>query len=211
LAGRSVFVSGSLPTNAPDDQRRKVESVARELGRVIAEREKRLVSGFGLTVGSAAIAGALGVILKEPMPNLEKSLLLRPFPQQAPAGMDMATFRTRYREGMIQQAGVAVFVSGLKEGTGNGSPAVADGVIEEFETAQRLGRATVPIGATGGAAAEIWKRLDSAGTLPPGLTRKDFEALNAAGHRPEALAKIVDKVIAFVDKPDPKRRRAGRR
>jgi hypothetical protein len=210
LAGRSVFVSGSLPLSAPDDQRRSVEDVAREVGRVIAEREKRLVSGFGLTVGSAAVSGALGMILKEATPNLEKSLLLRPFPQEAPPGTDMATFRTRYRDGMIQQAGVCVFICGLKEATGGGPPIVADGVVEEYESAKRLGRIVVPIGATGGAAAEIWHRLDKAGTLPPGLVRNDFDDLNAAGQSPAALAKIVGKVITALDKPASKPKRAGR-
>jgi hypothetical protein len=111
LAGRSIFVSGSLPPDAPEDQRHHIENISREIGRVVAEHEKRLVSGFGFTVGSAAVSGALGVILKEPTPNLEKSLLLRPFPQEAPPGTDAAGFRTRYRDGMIQQA---VFVCGLK-------------------------------------------------------------------------------------------------
>lgn len=203
LAGRSVFVSGSLPPAAPDDQRRRVEDVAREVGRVIAEQHKQLISGFGLTVGSASVAGALSVILKEPTPNLEKSLLLRPFPQEAPAGIDMATFRSRYREGMIQQAGIAVFIAGLKE-DGGGVLVTADGVIEEFETAQRLGRVVVPIGATGGAAAEIWKRLDKAATLPPGLKREDFDTLNTTATTPQAIAKVVQKVMEAADKSRPR-------
>lgn len=62
LAGRSVFVSGSFSDSANLDQRSYIEDVAREVGRVIAEHEKHLVSGFGLMVGSAVIAGALGVI-----------------------------------------------------------------------------------------------------------------------------------------------------
>ena len=101
LAGRSVFVSGSLPLSADADQRSYVEAVAREVGHVIAEHEKRLVSGFGLVVGSAVVAGALSVILDEHAPNLEKSLLLRPFPQEPPSGLHMKEFQRRYRDGMI--------------------------------------------------------------------------------------------------------------
>jgi hypothetical protein len=118
LAARSVFVSGSLSDKAPDDQRRRVEDVARAVGHTIASQQKRLVSGFGLVIGSAAIAGALGVVLSEPTPNLEKSLLLRPFPQEPPDNMDIASFRTRYRDAMIQQAGIAVFICGLKDSAG---------------------------------------------------------------------------------------------
>jgi hypothetical protein len=200
LAGRSVFVSGSLPTDAPDDQRSSIEDIAREVGRAIAERQKRLVSGFGLTVGSAAIAGALSVILREPTPNLEKSLFLRPFPQETPAGLDMTTFRTRYRESMIQQAGVAVFIGGFKADTGSGSLVVAEGVIEEFETARRLGRAVVPVGATGGAAAELWNQMDKADALPFGLKRPDFDKLNNVATSAHEIAKIIQKVIEAAGK-----------
>ena len=206
LASRSVFVSGSFPLSAPADQRHRIEDVAREVGRVIAEHEKRLVSGFGLVVGGAAIAGALGVVLKDPTPNLDKSLLLRPFPQEAPPGLDKAAFHARYRDAMIQQAGVCIFICGLKESAGKGVPVVADGVIEEFESAKRLGRIIVPIGATGGAAAEIWAQLDKAGVLPLGLNRKDFDNLNIAKPSPQAVAKIVEKVINAADRAKPRKR-----
>jgi hypothetical protein len=68
LALRSVMISGSFPDvldPANIDRRRQIEAVARGVGRLIAERGKRLVSGFGLVVGSASISGALDVILKE--------------------------------------------------------------------------------------------------------------------------------------------------
>ena len=42
LARRSIFVSGSLAISAKADQQRYIEGVAREVGRVIAEHEKRL-------------------------------------------------------------------------------------------------------------------------------------------------------------------------
>jgi hypothetical protein len=47
-------------------------------------------------------------------------------------------------------------------------------VLEEFKAAQALSRVVVPIGATGGAARQIWQTLAS----PPGLSRREFERLN---------------------------------
>jgi hypothetical protein len=204
LAGRSTFVSGSLPPSAPDAERRRVEDIAREVGRVIAGRNKRLVSGFGLSVGSAVVSGALGVILQESTPNLERSLLLRPFPQEAPAGTDMVTFQARYRDGMIQQAGVCVFICGLKEESPGRPQIVADGVLAEYESAKRLKRVIVPIGASGGAAEVIWHRLNAAGDLPAGLTRKDFDDLNSDAKSASDLAKIVGKAIAALGASGPK-------
>ena len=173
--------------------------MSREVGRIIADQQKRLISGFGLGVGSAAVAGVLGVILREAAPILEKSLLLRPFPQESPAGLDMATFRNRYRDGMIQQAGMCVFICGLKDGSGK-TAVIADGVLEEFESAMKLGRIVVPIGATGGAAAKIWDRLNKRGMSPAGLSKADFDRLNDSRQSASDLAKIVEKVIKAIDK-----------
>ncbi len=201
LAGRSVFISGSYPENAPNDDRRYIEEMARQIGREIARHEKRLVSGFGLVVGSAAIAGALEIILAEPAPNLERGLLLRPFPQTIPKGMAKAVFYERYRQAMVQQAGVCIFIGGLKD-TGKAAPAIADGVLEEFKQAQAASRIVVPIGATGGAAREIWQQMaKDAGWAPPGLNRREFEQMNKDGLAPADAAKLVEKVLKAVDAP----------
>jgi hypothetical protein len=203
LADRSVFVSGSLPLCADSGQRDYVEGVAREVGRVVAEHEKRLVSGFGLTVGSATIAGALGIILGEAAPNLEKSLLLRPFPQEPPSGMEMKAFLRTYRDGMISQAGLCVFICGLK-GAPGAAVVMADGVMDEFESAKRLKRLLLPIGATGGAAKKIWDEVArDLATLCPHISRRDFDLLNDSKQTPQALASIVGKVIAAADKAVP--------
>jgi hypothetical protein len=146
------------------------------------------------------VSGALGVILREPVPNLEKSLLLRPFPQEVPPGADLVRFRTQYREGMIQQAGLCVFICGLKDGTGGGSAVIADGVIEEYESAKRLGRAVLPVGATGGASEVIWRQAKAAGARPAGLSGKDFDELNSSATTPAAVARIIGKAIAALDK-----------
>ena len=211
LAGRSVFISGSFPSDLMNDERRYVEEVAREVGRLIVDQEKRLVSGFGRVVGSAALAGALGGILSETAPNLEKSLLLRPFPHKSPAGTTPVEFKRKYRDGMIQQAGICVFICGLRQAAGQ-EPAVSEGVLDEFESAKRLGRVTIPIGATGGAAARIWKDMsEEAGWTACGLTREDFERLNQSMLPPNEVVKIIRKAMAqsgktSVAKPATKRK-----
>lgn len=146
-------------------------------------------------------------MLNEAAPNLEKSLLLRPFPQEAPAGIDMTAFRSRYRDGLLQQAGIAIFICGLRDAPGEGTPVLASGVIEEFESAIRLGRIVIPIGSTGGAAAELWRRVSRGKThLPPGLSITDFGRLNDPTQSAHQIGKLVEKVIAAADMPAPRRR-----
>lgn len=152
------------------------------------------------------MAGALSVILDEHAPNLEKSLLLRPFPQEPPSGLHMKEFQRRYRDGMIQQAGICVFICGIKENPGStsGAPIPASGVIEEFESAKRLQRILIPIGATGGAAQTIWNLVGKElSKWCPYISRKDYGRLNEMKRKPKELAQIVGRVIAAADKAGP--------
>jgi hypothetical protein len=191
LAGRSVFVSGSFPDTTNNDERLYVEAVAREIGRTIAKQKRRLVSGFGLVVGSAVVSGALEIILSEAAPNLEKSLLLRPFPQKTPDGIEKAAFHQRYRESMVQQAGTCIFICGLKSDA-KSEPVIADGVLEAAKT---LGRRIVPIGASGGAARRIWETLAKADYAPQGLSPEEFRKLNEDNLSPSGAAALVAKVM----------------
>jgi hypothetical protein len=205
LASRSVFVSGSFPDTtdaAHMAERRRVEEFAYKTGGLIAERKQRLVSGFGLVVGSASIAGALNVILGENTPNFDKSLLLRPFPQGAPSGVSDASFRSKYREGMIQQAGACIFIAGIKATGSAGKVAFrqADGVIEEFEMARKLGRAIIPLGVTGGSASAIWRKVKSDySSFWRAPQRKDFELLN---DDTAPVANIMDAVKRMLSSLD---------
>lgn len=97
---------------------------------------------------------------------------------------------------MISQAGICIFICGLKAapGTKPAAPLIADGVLEEFESAKRLKRVLVPIGATGGAAKEIWDHVaGDLATLCPHIIPKDFNLLNDPAQTPKALAAIVSE------------------
>lgn len=204
LANRSVFVSGSLPADASAAQRSSVEAFAREVGRVIAKNHKRLVSGYGLTVGSAAISGALGEIMKAPHFSLDDGLLLRPFPLGAPPGFDIETFRERYRDNMIQQAGVCVFICGLRQDPKTSHVEIAPGVIAEFNRARHFNRILIPIGATGGAALEIWRELSASGNWTlPGLSRLEIERLGDTGLKPEEAGQLIERVLVALNKDLP--------
>lgn len=202
LARRSVMVSGSFPEDAGDPQLRALaEAVARGVGRLVAERGQRLVSGFGLTVGSAAVAGALGVVLQRETPSLDRALLLRPFPQETPAGYDLATFRRLYREDLVAQAGACVFIAGVRAlGLGRTSETeTAPGVLEEFEAALAAGRSVIPVGATGGAAAELWRRVEADFSARwPSDARPHFERLADARQQPDDLVAAVGALLDFL-------------
>lgn len=161
VARRSMFVSGSYPEDVRDEARLRIERVAASVGQMIADRGLRLVSGFGLTVGSAVVSGILGRLYAQGVPSPDRSLYLRPFPQATPAGFEEDSFRRRYREDMMQQAGICVFVGGTRQEL-QGLES-APGVIEEYEIARALGKVIIPVASTGGAEAEIWARIAADG------------------------------------------------
>jgi hypothetical protein len=203
LAMNSVLVSGSFPdTRASEDaaQRLLIEKVAYGIGHLIIAGDYRFVSGFGLTVGSAALSGALEQLYRKDTPNLERSLYLRPFTQLIPEGADPQVYWQPYREDLVRQAGICIFIAGIKDAAEGGTAkrVTAEGVLREFEIIARLGRSPVPVGATGGAAAEIWRQIDKDydrffNTMPRNL----FQALNDDGAGPEDLVKAVGRVLEW--------------
>lgn len=102
---------------------------------------------------------------------------------------------------MMQQAGVCIFVGGIKQGA-NGAE-IAQGVIDEYEIARALGKVIVPVAATGGAAAEIWARLNADGG---GKTARLSDAVfgqlgNVDASLEDACAAILSAINSACGKP----------
>ena len=153
---KSVLVSGA----AHDYGRwsaQDAEAFVHQIGNRLASGGFRLVSGFGLGIGSAVIAGALERVFCEPSLTVSDQMVLRPFPQTQPNGMTLDEMNTAYREELVSNAGIVVFVFGNKlEG---GETVNAPGVEEEFDLAHGQGLALVPVGATGYMAKVLWDRV----------------------------------------------------
>jgi hypothetical protein len=205
LAMASVMLSGSFPDTydtADAGQRGRIEATAQAIGRMLARHNFRFVSGFGSVVGSAGLSGALEEYNKQETPNFERSLLLRPFPQLIPDGWERQDYYRRYREDLASEAGACVFISGVKDDSGKRE--IAEGVIAEFEIAVAARRYPIPVGATDGAAREIWHRVDAdynryLGNLP----RELFDTLNNDSVSAAALAAAVEKILLWLRSNDP--------
>jgi hypothetical protein len=131
----------------------QAESFIRNLSQALIRNDNRIVSGFGLGVGSQVITGALEELYQHLGKRLHDQLILRPFPQ----GADAQKQWEYYRQEMIAHAGVAVFLFGNKLDAGNVVP--ANGVRREFEIAKAKGLLLIPIGATGFVAQELWEEV----------------------------------------------------
>lgn len=150
---RTIFISGAAHeygTFTPA----LAEDFIRNLSRQIIEKEYKIVSGFGLGVGSHVITGVLHHIYENERQKLYDQLLLRPFPQ----GEKGAATWNVYREDMISYAGAAIFLFGNK--VKDGKLILSDGMRREFEIAKEQGLKLIPIGVTGYMAQELWTEMN---------------------------------------------------
>lgn len=187
VAQHRVWVSGSWPIGGLGDARAsQIHAVAEKFGAAVGDLGLSLVSGAGLLVGSASMAGFLGSLQRSGSWDLERRLIVRPFPQ--PLG-DSLPDRSQWkllREELARVAGAVVFIGGAKEV--DGKLVDADGVFQEFEVAEKRGAFLLPLGATGGSARKIAVSLVGSKLASSGPSRQ----------RPtdEQLATLMDEELS---------------
>jgi hypothetical protein len=197
VASNRVWISGSWPlTGGSPDDLAYVAAVAAALGRELGQHDFVLVSGAGLTVGSASISGFLGALQRKGSWDLERRLIARPFPQPVEGQVPNREQWAALRAEMARIAGAIVFVGGAKIEGGN--IVAANGVRAELEAALAAGAFLVPIGSTGGMAKLIAEELlDARGSgrqLAPRPSKQDLRTLMRPGE-PEAMAKKVISLL----------------
>jgi hypothetical protein len=128
---------------------------------------------------------------------------MRPFPQVATGGANLPEQWKAYREQMISQAGIVVFVFGNKLDPA-GKLISSGGMRQEFEIAVQAGLIPIPIGASGFMAEELWKEVsaDLKKFIP--AANQEFEAdfahLGNASMPPDDQLQIVSKLIHYLQK-----------
>ena len=156
---KNIFISGSRGASSSDWSDDKADRLARSLSAELVHAGYRITSGFGLGVGSAVINGALDIIYREKFKHMDEHLCLRPFPQNIQDTNLRKERWKQYRENMLEETGISIFLFGYKTDESTGKTIEADGCIQEFEIALEKGNAVIPIGSTGYAAKTILERM----------------------------------------------------
>lgn len=175
---KTIFISGSAHEYGkwePSAAENFIYSLAKE----IANLGFRIVSGFGLGVGSSVITGVLEHVYMNGRRLDSEQLILRPFPQSEVGSRPIAQVWHDYRADMISYSGIAIFLFGNK--FKNGEVIVADGLIKEFEIAKSNGLLLIPVGATEYASRQIYSQLLKEGYF-------DSDAF------PESARKYIDQI-----------------
>ncbi|CAH1685947.1 conserved hypothetical protein [Chelatococcus asaccharovorans] len=204
VAARRVWVSGSWPPEAGGEIG-KVYKVAQAIGQLVGDRGRDLVSGGGLVVGSASIAGFLDSLRSSGGWDLERRLIARPFPQPIPGKAPDRALWEALRAELARIAGVVIFIGGMKIDPATESLMVADGVIDEFEAAKTAKCFVIPIGSTGGAAAQfsdslIGSALDTSGRNAMRPTDDELKELARADISADEVVKLITEILTRLDK-----------
>jgi Sir2- and TIR-associating SLOG family/SIR2-like domain len=193
---RSVFIAGAAQ-DWGDWTSDRARGFIRDLSRTLVDNGYRLVSGFGLGVGSSLISGALERIYSQKGRKIEDQLILRPFPEEPLPGETWAATTLRYRQDMTDYAGAAVFLFGNK--LKDGQMVLSDGMAQEFDVARQKQIALVPVGATGFMANQLWETVmaDFPAYYPERTAefKAQFDILGQANAEPKALIDAVVRVL----------------
>ena len=157
----TIFVSGSISDFNEYWSEEKVNQYCYELSSFLVSKDYKIISGFGLGIGSSIINGALDQIYKTKYRHVAEHLGLFPFPQNANGEKSLKERWTENREQMISESGVCIFLFGNK--LVDGKVELASGMMEEFQIAKEKGKIIIPIASTGFAAKEIFDEMKQSG------------------------------------------------
>ncbi|UUZ76003.1 hypothetical protein LP414_31920 [Polaromonas sp. P1(28)-13] len=185
---RTVFISGAAHDYAPWSQA-EAERFVYDLSKEISKARFRIISGFGLGIGSAVISGVVEQTLMSGGRIDSDQLILRPFPQNQSGQRKLSELWKEYRQSMLAHAGVAIFLFGNK--LSDSKVVLSNGMREEFDIAIANNVFVIPVGITGYISHDLWKetiqqfKVDSheqgkkscsccrnSATLPPTLRAK---------------------------------------
>lgn len=191
---RTIFISGAAFDYSPykeDDFKNFVKKLSAS---IIAEGY-RIVSGYGLGIGNEVIDGAI-TQLNHDHRQIDNNLIVHPFPQGDPS---VKAFWPAYRESMISECGVTIFLLGNKEDKTTGKPIISNGMQNEYDIAGKLHNFLIPVGANGWMAEKLWKDLMTTATTNP--IYKDYvDDFNILGDKSKSLDELVDAILALLRK-----------
>ena len=153
----TVFISGSISEYPKHWPKGEVEEFCYQLSKSIVTENFKIISGFGIGIGSSIINGALDEIYSSKYKHINEHLSLYPFPQIENGKKNLKERWSENRKAMISDSGVCIFMFGNK--VENEVTLISDGMLEEFKIAKELGKIIIPIGNTAETANKIFEDM----------------------------------------------------
>jgi len=183
---KTIFISGSAYEYGKFGEIGK--PFIKHLSKALLKNDFKIVSGFGLGVGSHVVDGAIDEIHLKRKEQITDHLQCFPFPHENKSKTTMSA----YRSNMISRAGAVLFIFGNK--LEDISIKEADGVLEEFEIARSNKAMLIPVGASGYVAEKLWKRVVEEYD-DYFETRDKFDLVEQLGNPSTAPETLIDLII----------------
>ena len=148
---RRVFISGSI-----EDCTEFKESggFIEKLSYELVKNDFKIVNGYGKGVGSYVING-VARFCYETNAKIGDYLTLMPFPISGRNQDRLVNMWKKYREEMISQCGIGIYISGNK--VKDGVKINSDGVINEYKIAEEHELVNIPLKFTGWSAEKLYE------------------------------------------------------
>lgn len=192
---KTIFISGAAHEYGKIDEREALGFVYK-LSRSLVLNNMRVVSGFGLGVGSAVISGVLEQSFTNQKARVEDQLVLRPFPQSTQGEIPLPKLWTKYRKDMIDHAGIALFMFGNK--LKGGRIVSSNGMREEYEIAKEKCLFLIPIGSTGYMANELWSEQNTEIQNDVKVSNEIKQCFEKLGDLDINIEDLIDLVIKLI-------------
>lgn len=191
-----IFISGAAHTYEPFTEE-KAKDLIHKLSYRLAEEKYKIISGYGLGIGSMVINGALEYKYQSNYRNLDDLLILRPFPQIQSGDKSISERWTDYRNEIISQAGIAIFMFGNKLDK-EGKIVLSNGMKEEFDICLKYNVIPIPIGCTGSISKELWDDVVKNYQYLYSNNKTLIDRLKAIGNDSISNDEIISNVVAIV-------------
>lgn len=191
---RTIFISGAAHDYAPHGEDTYKDFITK-LSAGIIQRGFRIVTGYGLGIGNEIINGAVTELNKMHKP-IDGNLIVHPFPQ---GDASVQALWQNYREEMISECGVVIFLLGNKIDKTTGELVPSNGMANEYEIAKSHNCFLIPVGATGYITETLWK--EQRATITTDAMYNDYvKEFNSIGDKSLPLPKLLDIIIDFITK-----------
>lgn len=188
---RTVYISGAAAEFKPDG-RQAYEYFISKLSGALINKNYRIVSGYGLGVGSSVISGALTEIYQNQKKSLTNQIILRPFPQ---GDDEIKKLWQQYREDMISYSGISIFILGNK--LENDKIVLSDGMRAEFDISRKQGNFLIPVGRTGYISKELWKEyMDEISSKEEFIPYR--QAFQKIGSESIPLNELINEILTII-------------
>ena len=198
LKRSNIFISGAAHSYSPFSEEQAKELI-HNLSYKLAEAEYKIISGYGLGIGSIVINGALEYKYQSNYRNLDDLLILRPFPQIQSGDKSISERWTDYRNEIISQAGIAIFMFGNKLDK-NGEIVLSNGMKEEFEICLNHNVIPIPIGCTGSMSEELWNDIMKNHTELYFNDQSLIDEIKKLGQSDISNDEIISTALSIIDK-----------